>query len=171
MLYQVAVFVHILAAITWVGGTLFLVMVMVPLTRRQPGPPSQGARLLGQVGRRFRPVAWTSMVLLALSGLYIATDHWGVNVEGFFGGDGWFIRVLQAKVGLFIAIIALSAVHDFVLGPRLTRQIEELSPTSQPPPSVQSARRTLVWLARVNLLLILVVLALATTLIRGSPFD
>jgi uncharacterized membrane protein len=169
MLYQIAVFVHILAAITWVGGTLFLVMVMVPLTRRQL-EPSLGARLLGQTGRRFRPVAWTSIILLALTGLYIAADHWGIGVKEFFGGDGWFIRVLQAKVGLFIAIIALSAIHDFVLGPRVTRQLEALSQTGHPPPSLQRARRTLVWLARVSLLLVLVVLALAVTLIRGSPF-
>ena len=35
MLYQTAVFIHILSAVIWLGGMLFLVMAMVPLYRQE----------------------------------------------------------------------------------------------------------------------------------------
>lgn len=167
-LYQIAVFIHLSAAITWVGGTLFLIMVMVPLSRREIESPEQAARLLGQVGRRFRSIAWVSIVLLVLTGLFLATDHWGIKVSDFFGGSGRFVQVLQAKVGIVALIIVLSAIHDFVLGPRVTRQLEGMREAGADFAATQSSRKTLVMLARVNLVLVLIVVALAVTLTRGS---
>ena len=170
MLYQIAVLIHIVAAVIWLGGSLFLAMVMVPLSRRQMAVPAGGARLLGEVGRRFRPVAWASIVLMVASGAFVATDHWSITPADFFSGSGWFIRVLQAKVAIVGLVIVLSFVHDFVLGPRVTRQLEELTAQGQRPSGTPMARRVLIWMARANVLLILVVVALAVTLTRGSPF-
>jgi|TARA_B100000315_G_scaffold229589_1_gene239302 uncharacterized membrane protein len=169
MLYQAAVFIHLVSAVTWVGGSLFLVLVLVPVMRTGVESPSQGARLLGHIARRFRTVAWASIILLVGTGLFVATDHWRVTPSDFFGGSGWFIDVLRAKVGLVFAIIVLSFFHDFVLGPRVTRRLEDLRGSGAPPAQILTARRTLVWIARANLLMILTVVALAVTLGRGSP--
>lgn len=54
-----------------------------------------------------------------------ATAAASVSPSNFFGGSGWFIRVLQAKVAIVGAVIALSCIHDFVLGPRVARRLEE----------------------------------------------
>ena len=143
-------------------------MVMVPLSRREIEAPAQAARLLGQIGRRFRSVAWASIILLVLSGLFLATDHWGVKLSDFFGSSTYFMKVLQAKVGIVVLIIVLSAIHDFVLGPKVTRQLEGMRDGGDVSADTQSSRKTLVLLARVNLLLTLVVVALAVTLTRGS---
>ncbi len=170
MLYQIAVLIHLVAVVTWLGGSLFLAMVVVPLIRRQMASPAGGARLLGEVGRRFRPVAWASIVLTVASGAFVATDHWSVSPADVFSGSGWFIRVLQAKVAIVVLVIVLSFVHDFVLGPWVTRHLEELTTQGQGPTGVPMARRALIWMARANVVLILVVVALAVTLTRGSPF-
>lgn len=166
--YQLAVLIHILAVIIWIGGSLFLVMVLVPLTRRDLDRPEEGARLLGQIARRFRPVAWTSLILLVITGLFLATDRWQITPEGFFTRTDWFVRVLQIKVGLVAIIIVLSILHDFIFGPRVSNQLEG-SDEVRSAESLRRSRRILIWLARTNLLLILVVLALAVTLTRGSP--
>ncbi len=59
---------HLLAAITWVGGMLFIALVFVPVTRRPPDPALRG-RLVREAGRRFRSVGWIALGLLVLSGL------------------------------------------------------------------------------------------------------
>lgn len=149
---------------------LFLVMVMVPLARRSIEPPALGTRILGQVGRKFRPVAWTAIVLLVITGLYLATDRWGIGVSEFFGGESRFASVLQMKVGFVVLVIILSAIHDFVLGPHVMQQLESAREEGgQPSGETLTARRRVVWLARVNLLLVLIILGLSVTLIRGEP--
>ncbi len=171
--YQIAVFVHVLSAITWLGGSLFLVMVLVPLTRQtiEGAPPGFSVRLLRESATKFRNVAWASIVLIVVSGLFIATDHFDVSISDVFDDDSRFISVLRTKAGFVVLIIVLSFLHDFILGPRLTRQIEELDSPANPLDSIRGARVRLVWIARVNLLLLLVVLGLAVTLTRGNPFD
>ncbi|MFQ6026869.1 MAG: CopD family protein [Dehalococcoidia bacterium] len=170
MVYQIAVLLHLLAVITWIGGSLFLVMVLVPLTRHGFDPPSLGAQVLGQGARKFRTIAWASMSVLIVTGLFIAWQHWGIGPKEFFSGTGWFFRVLQVKVGLFLVILLLSLFHDFVLGPRVSDQLERVREAGPPPPSLQKSRRLLVSIARINLLLILLLVALAVTLTRGAPW-
>lgn len=80
MLYQIAVLLHLLAVITWIGGSLFLVMVLAPINRRGLEPPSLGAQILGQGARKFRAVVWVAIVLLILTGLYIAPPPLGYRI-------------------------------------------------------------------------------------------
>ena len=73
-MYQAAVVIHVISAITWLGGMLFLVMVMLPLARRDmaSGQPGPGLEMLRDAANRFLPVAWASMILLAVTGVYRA---------------------------------------------------------------------------------------------------
>ena len=53
---------------------MFLVMVMLPLTRRDmaSGQPGPGLEMLRDAANRFLPVAWAYMILLAVTGAYRA---------------------------------------------------------------------------------------------------
>ncbi len=56
---------------------LFLVMVMLPIARK--AMQSGGLEALGMLqnaAKRFLPIAWAAMALLAVSGSYLASDHW-----------------------------------------------------------------------------------------------
>jgi uncharacterized membrane protein len=64
-MYQWIVWVHILAAIIWIGGMFFLPLVLVPVLRRQE--PKLRAVLLDAVGRRFRTVGWIAIGLLLVT--------------------------------------------------------------------------------------------------------
>ncbi|MCH9011240.1 MAG: CopD family protein [Chloroflexi bacterium] len=169
MAYQAAVFIHLLAAMTWIGGTLFLVMVMVPLSRGVIEPPALGIRILTQAARRFRTVAWASIVLLVITGAFMATDQWRITLDVFLSGESHFVKVLQMKVGLVALIIVLSAFHDFVLGPRIARALERARSGGEPSRRLMRGRLGLVWLARFNLLLVLAIVALAIVMTRGFP--
>jgi copper resistance protein D len=61
-------FVHVLAAIVWIGGMLFVALVLVPVVRAQADPVLR-ARLFHQAGVRFRAVGWAALLLLLVTGL------------------------------------------------------------------------------------------------------
>lgn len=136
--------VHLMAAITWIGGMLFVALVLVPVTRRLADPALR-ARLFQETGRRFRTVGWIALGLLLASGL----------------GNLWLRPYLlgvprfQWKLGLVALALVLSAVHDFLLGPRAGRAGAD-----------PRLRARASWLARANVLVVLVVVLLGLAL-RG----
>lgn len=121
LLYQINVIIHVLAAFVWVGGVLFIGIVAVPSTKKLNDELRR--KLLDDMGRRFRPIGWTALALLVATGIYLMW-FWGATVENildlsfFEHGHG---RPLGYKLLLVAAMIAVSAVHDFWLGPRATR--------------------------------------------------
>jgi len=67
-LYFASVVLHVLAAITWIGGMAFLMLVVVPWMRR--GDRATGAKLLRETGTRFRTVGWVCFAVLFVTGAY-----------------------------------------------------------------------------------------------------
>ena len=168
-MYQAAVIIHILAAITWLGGTFFLLMVLIPLARGNIESLAQGMALVRQSAQRFLPIAWASIFLLAVTGIFLATDHWSVSVKEFFGGGDYFsphfIKVLRVKTILAAMVIILILFHDFVLGPWVMNRLEAARGTDETPPTIPG-RKMILMIARVNLLLVLAIICLAVILIR-----
>jgi uncharacterized membrane protein len=137
-------FLHVLAALAWIGGMLFIALVLVPVARSLNDPPLR-ARLFHAAGVRFRVIGWIALGLLLVTGL----------------GSLWLRPYLLAlprfhvKLGLVAVALALSALHDFVVGPRAGR------PGADPRLRTQAS-----WLGRVNLVVVLVIVLLGLAL-RG----
>jgi len=165
-LYLLSVWLHILAAAVWIGGMVFLVLVLVPVIRR-PEYRGVAAPLIHWTGVRFLWVGWTCLILLAASGTFALayrgfgwTDLWSGRVfQGPFG------QTLGVKLSLVAMILLLSALHDFLVGPRATA-LWQANPAS---PEATRLRRQAGWIGRLNLLLALIVMALGVMLGRGLP--
>ena len=157
--------IHLIAAVTWLGGMLFLVMVMLPLARRH-GFGGQGFVVLRQVAGRFVPVAWAAKIILVLTGAYLAFDHWGIGVGEFFSGGIHFIDMLQIKTALFLVVVLISLAHDFWLGPSMADRLDAARQADQPLPR-GPARAFVLMAARINLLLVLAIVVLAVIMTRG----
>ena len=130
-LYLLSVFVHVISAMTWLGGMLFLVLVIVPSLRR-PEMRDKSAELFGVLGTRFRAVGWTALVLLVVTGLFNVT-HRGYSLGDLVTGRafvGHWGGALAMKLAFVTVIFALSAVHDFWLGPKATRLAREGAPAA-----------------------------------------
>ena len=161
-MYQFLVFLHVISAITWLGGMLFLLMVMIPLARRDAGV---GFGVLRSAAEKFVPVAWAAKVVLAGSGAYLAWEYWNVRPETFFTGDTHFLSYLQRKTGLFVIVVLLSLAHDFWLGPRMMDRLEAARSTGSPLPTGPS-RLFVQWAARINLVLVIWVVVFAVWMTR-----
>src|SRR5262245_46561135 len=99
-LYLASVWIHILAATTWIGGTFFIVLVVVPWLRR--GDRAQAARFLRETATRFRDVGWTCFALLAGTGgfnLWVRGVRLGDLVDPAWLGAP-FGRAVAVKLGL-----------------------------------------------------------------------
>jgi putative copper resistance protein D len=135
---------HLVAAITWIGGMLFIALVLVPVARGIKEPQVR-ARLVQDAGRRFRTVGWVALGLLFATGL---ANLW---VRPYLLAAPRF----HAKLGLVVLALILAALHDFALGPRAGR------PGADPSLRVQAS-----WIARINVVVVLVVVLLGLAL-RG----
>lgn len=161
--------VHALSAIAWVGGMIFIAAVLVPLARRMQ-PPGSGMTFVRAAATRFRRVAWPLLATLVLSGIVILEIK-GIGFSRWGDASFWRSevgRVLLIKGVLVGLLLALSSYHDFVLGPRVARLIETAD-GSQPSEIAATARRRLVQLARLNLLLALAIVVLGLMVLRGIP--
>jgi uncharacterized membrane protein len=124
---EVFVIVHLLAACVWVGGSIALVVAGVPAIRVLEGEPRQ--RAMREIGLRWRPLGYGALLTLAVTGVPLAQHDYDE-------GRSPFQTVLWVKVGLSVALVLASYLHNFVLGPRLQREIREQRPQSSRPPLV-----------------------------------
>jgi len=110
--------VHLLSSMVWVGGTVALVFVGVPAIRNLEG--EQRAIAMRTLGRRWRPLGWSSMGISIVSGLWLTDLHGGFD-SGAYSTD--FDRTLMLKSVLVVLLVAGALFHDYVLGPRLQREL------------------------------------------------
>lgn len=150
-----ALWIHVLAAVVWVGGMLFMGIVVAPASRAVEEPSVRTA-LMSAVGQRFKVVGWICIALLILTGIFNLMSRLATASLSFH-------RALGVKLLLVLAMIALSAVHDFVLGPRLVAQ-EKGGASAE---AVAPLRRRVISLARLNALLGIIVVWLGLLLSRS----
>lgn len=115
--------VHLLSATVWVGGSVVLVFVGVPAIRATEGEARAAA--MRALGRRWRPLGWSSMGIAILSGLWLSSRHGAFHSAALGSG---FDRWLMVKSALVVLLVAGSLVHDFALGPRLQRELRAAAP-------------------------------------------
>lgn len=152
--YYISVSLHVLAAMTWLGGMLFLGLVGAPALRKVE-PPQLRQALFRDLGMRFRGVGWAAIAILVVTG--ILNLHFRGWLSSAVGSSGFWSttagRSLAVKLAAVATMIAISGFHDFVHGPRASRH----APGT---PEAIAARRTAMILARINAMVgVLVVLA------------
>jgi putative copper export protein len=111
----VLVAVHLVAAGIWFGGSTALVFVGVPAIRTLEGEPR--GRAMRELGLRWRPLGYGALLVAALTGIALAARDWQHTAS--------FQAVLAAKAAVFCALLVVSYLHNFVLGPRLQEEIRE----------------------------------------------
>ena len=93
----VALGLHILSALIWVGGMFFAIMIL-RLAAAELEPPVR-APLWGRVFAKFFPWVWISIILLPLTGYLMIFNVWGG-----FAGLPLYINLMHGLGLLMIGI-------------------------------------------------------------------
>lgn len=110
---------HVVAAIFWIGGMLFLTLVMVPYMSTLDDPQQKRA-IFRAIGPRYRALAWLAIIILVVTGplnLYLLGISPMNIFDPSFHGTGYG-RPLMIKLGLVFILIVSCALHDFWVGPK-----------------------------------------------------
>ena len=109
-LYILSVWLHVLLACVWVGGLIYTAAVVVPFAVKQG--PEERQRILRGLARKFRMIAWSSLVLLVITGFYNATQRYAVDSIGALFDKTRVGFWLPRKLEFFTLMVLLILFHD-----------------------------------------------------------
>jgi putative copper resistance protein D len=159
--YVASVYLHILAAAAWVGGILFLVVVVVPSLKQLDR--AVAAPLLRATVFRFRTLGWVTFAVLLATGLYNLHARgigWTDLTDPAFRATSSG-KALLIKLASFAFVVVLQAVHDFSIGPRALAAMEANAPEAP------RLRRATGLIGRINGVVTLAIVLCAVIVVRG----
>lgn len=154
MPYVLSVFLHVVCAAFWIGGMLFLPLVMLPAVRDNP----QRVLILYKTGLKFRFYGWIVVALLLTTGL-LNMHFRGIPWSMDFFMTTQYGKLMSVKLFLFAGILLVSATHDFLLGKQAVEQMMQGS---------DRMRKIASWSGRIMLLLALAAALIGVLLSRGG---
>lgn len=155
MSFYISVFIHIVCAAFWIGGMLFIPLVLVPGIKNQPNR----ILLLHKTGLKFRFYGWLAVVVLLITGflnMYLRGLPFTVDffVQSSYG------RLLSLKLLLFVLMLVVGGIHDFYIG---TKSIDEMQQGTD-----KRFKMLARWTGMLNLLLALAIAFIGVALSRGG---
>jgi len=117
LLRVLMLWLHLLAAIIWIGGLVFQVLVVLP-TLARTAPTAERLRLALSLEARFRALVWPAVGLVLFTGLVNLMHVWYATVVTAGSISPTFLPVLSIKLSLVLGMIVLQAVLQFLVQPR-----------------------------------------------------
>ncbi len=128
---NVTLYLHLLAALFWVGGMLFLVFIIAPFLMTLE--PKDRSKVYQFVGQKYRKLGWIAIIILLVTGplnLYFLGIPPSAIADTTFLASSYG-RTLIIKVVLITVLVISSLIHDFYIGPkaRSDRRFSKLART------------------------------------------
>ncbi len=154
---------HLLATVTWVGSLAGISFLVLPAMQRSLNSESQLV-FIDAMQKRLEPIAWFSVSLLVLTGLFQMSVN--PHYNGFLSiSTQWSLAILIKHL-LVVVMVAVSAVQTWEVIPAIRRAILR-SKKSGEIEGLESLRQREVLLLRTNFGLSVLIL-LATAFARAS---
>ncbi len=153
--YLISVFIHVICAAFWIGGMLFIPLILVPSIKNQPNR----ILLLYKTGIKFRFYGWISIVVLFITG-FLNMYFKGLPFTLEFFTNSNYGKLLSLKLGLFVLMLLIAGIHDFYYG---IKSIDEMQQTSNDKYKLMAR-----WTGMLNLLLALAIAFIGIALSRGG---
>lgn len=152
--YYISVWLHIIGVAFWIGGMLFLPLVLLPGIKDHP----DRKKLLLATGLKFRFYGYIVLAMLFVTGL-LNIYYRGISFSLQFFFESKYGSLVSLKILLFITMIIISIFHDLVFG---RKAIEEEMADD---PALRLIAR---WTGRLLLLISIVMAYIGVVLSRGA---
>ena len=152
----VVTWIHLFAAMTFIGGWMFYQLAMRPslLEGKSKIPSKEAMEMARKIGQRFKTIGWVSLMVLIFTGASQLLDESGsARIETNWG------LIMMLKLFVFAIVGGLIFVHDLILDP-----YGEIGKTQRAETSLLLFAGKVVWVQRSILTLSLVVLGIAVYL-------
>jgi uncharacterized membrane protein len=153
---------HMLATVTWIGSIVSISLLFLPAAKKTLKPVDQLA-LIDAMQKRLEPIAWFSIGLLLITGLFqlSANPHY----DGFLSTSGqWSITIL-IKHSLAVIMVVVSAIQTWEVLPAMRRTL--MRKGKAPPEEFAKLQKRETRLIRISFILSALILA-ATAFARAS---
>jgi uncharacterized membrane protein len=110
---------HLLATVVWIGGLVFMALIVSPGLTRHLGDDARHTDVLGELRRRFKPLANLGLATLLVTGvLQMAAD---TNYDGFLQLSNAWARAMLLKHIAVGGMVIVGAYMQWSLGPAIER--------------------------------------------------
>ena len=150
LILATASWLHLIATVFWIGGIAFILFIDMPSARQVLG--TDAGKLMGEISKRFTPVANYSIVLLVLTGAAMVVLNNRFSSSATLENN--WISILVAKHLLVFTMIVIHFYRGWILAPKIMRTESE--------PRKLSLQNLSINLVRTNFGLGLMVLLLST---------
>ena len=135
--------IHLVSAAIWVGGGLFLGVVLAPILKKTSMTLEERIGLMITVGRRFNRIAVPSLIILITTGIY---SSYSLLIKPNLLFETSYGSFLIVKIILVVAVVITFAVHVRVI----RRDVEEqIMSHKMPEKQIQKLRKKIIILGEV----------------------
>ena len=150
--YYISVWLHIIGGAFWIGGMLFLPLVLLPGIKDHPDRKN----LLMATGLKFRFYGYIVLAMMFITGLL------NIFLRGLSFSFNFFImtrygQLVELKIILFVLMITISLLHDLIVGRKAVEQMEN-----------QNIKLIARWTGRLLLLISLIMAYIGVVISRGG---
>jgi uncharacterized membrane protein len=153
---------HMLAVVTWIGSLVSISLLILPAATRTLKPFDQLV-FIGAIQKRLEPVAWFSISLLVVTGLFQMSVN--IHYNGFLSTSTQWSLAILAKHVLVVILIVVSAIHTWEILPAIRRALMRKDKINQEQMATLQRRERI--LLRASLVLAVLIL-LATAFARAA---
>lgn len=154
---------HMLATVTWAGSLAAMAFLILPAMKRALDAETQ-LIFIEAVQKRLEPLAWFSISLLVLTGLFQMSVN--PHYDGFLSTSTQWSLAILAKHVLGVIMVVVTAIQTWEVTPAIHRAILVLK-KNKDTAKLDSLRKREITLLRINFGLSILIL-LATAIARAS---
>ncbi|MFZ1076908.1 MAG: CopD family protein [Nitrosotalea sp.] len=152
---------HLVAASIWVGGSIFIGIVLAPLLKTMSDTVEGRLSIMIRVGRKFNKIAIPSLLILIVTGIYNSSN---LLVRPSLILSTTYGQILVIKVILVIILLVTFAIHVRLIRVEIEQKIESRQFSEE---LVQKIRSKIIALGRITVIVSIAILLMAALLHSG----